>query len=441
MTCAGTSALAALLFSTIAALSAAAPVIQVTVDRPERKKVIGLAEQLEKLAPGKGELQVAHEEGKVGADKNGWQIVFRWGQPSTEKEPVPGEEKVPPNPWPEASASPGDAEEVRALLLAAIGNSFGGEPGADWKVSVLPDSTPDAPRRIEIEFPGPQTGISKARQFRVARRFLAGFMAGRGMRSGDAPFSAGLFKGRVLGNYDAEGVGYGGSTLLDRAVDETSLDARVLPLCPEDIREGALRGAAGVLFPGGSGKAIAKALRPEGVEKVREFVAGGGGYYGVCAGAYFANSGLPEYAALMPLKHHQPWRKGKGMLKVALTEEGKKLLGAEFAEFDTRYNCGPVFTEIAGPSADSPQKAVSILANFASAVSDQEGTLRSEMVGTPAIIAGQWGRGRVITVSPHPESHTGLSVLVARAVALSLGLDPLPIENRGTPAQNGAKLE
>ncbi|MEY3480787.1 MAG: hypothetical protein RIQ71_1562 [Verrucomicrobiota bacterium] len=398
------------------------PLLHIKVEREERAKVIGLAQQLETVCPTGGALHIGNSES--GGNPDDWQIAFRWDQSPKQKEPSADREKTKPDPWPRVSASAGDAEKVRATLLEAAGDSFGGEPGADWQIATLAGKK----HAVEIVFPGPQTGISKARQFRVARRFVSLLMRELGMRTSDEKtFRAGIFEGRVLGNYDAEGVGYGGSTLLDRAVDETSLEARVLPMCPEDIREGALAGAAGVMFPGGSGKAIAKALRPEGVEKVREFVAAGGGYYGVCAGAYFANSGLPEYAALLPLKHHQPWRKGKGMLKVALTEEGKKLLGNEFAEFETRYNCGPVFTE---SPADSPEKQVTVLANFASAVSDNEGTLHSEMVGTPAILSGRWGKGRVITVSPHPESHTELSPLVARAIALSLGLDPASIRNK-----------
>lgn len=414
----------ALVLSAIAAW-AASPAVHVAVDRSERKKVIGLAEQLRKLSPEKGELEVTDKETADGSDENVWQIVFRWAQSPQDKEPAAEVEQTKPNPWPRVSATAEEAGKVRALLLEAAGDSFRGEPPETWRVAGLPDASG---RRVEIVFPGPQTGISKARQFRVARHFVALLMRHLGMDpQEEKPFKAGLFEGRVLANYDAEGVGYGGSTLLDRAVDETSLDARILPVCPEDIRDSVLDGAAGVMFPGGSGKAIAKALQPEGVEKVRDFVAAGGGYYGVCAGAYFANSGLKEYAALMPLKHHQPWRKGKGMLQVTLTEEGKKLLGNEFAEFETRYNCGPVFTEMTGPLPGSPQKPVKVLANFSSAVTDRKGMTRNEMLGTPAILSGQWGNGRVITVSPHPESHTELSVLVARAIALSLGLNPADV--------------
>jgi len=392
--------------------AAAAPAVYVAVERKERAKVIGLGEQLH-LWPVKPGNPITSDD---------WKVVFRWKEAAAADPPHNAKdgETIKVNPWPSVSTDPTSADLVRRLILSAVAGSFGPEPDEGWMLA-----TADSPAHcVTIEFPSPRTGVSKARQFRVARRFIDLLLRDLGALPGDEKtFSAASFPGRVVGNYDAEGVGYGGSTLLDRAVDETSLAVRILPLCPEDIREDGLQGAVGVLFPGGSGRAIADALQPEGVAKVRDFVSSGGGYYGVCAGAYFANSGRPEYAGLMHLKHHQPWRKGKGMLKVKLTAEGKQLLGEEFSEFDTRYNCGPVFTEVGALPPESLCQPVTVLANFASSVTDAQGGAHEEMVGTPAILYGQWGRGHVVTVSPHPESHPQLAVLVARAIGLSLGED------------------
>ena len=55
------------------------------------------------------------------------------------------------------------------------------------------------------------------------------------------------------------------------------------------------------------------------------------------------------------------------------------------------------------------------LANFRSEVSrykPQKGT----MVNTPAIIAGEFGKGRVLCISPHPESTIALYSLVQNAI-------------------------
>ncbi len=180
----------------------------------------------------------------------------------------------------------------------------------------------------------------------------------------------------------------------------------------------------GVMFPGGSGKVIASALHPAGIEKVRDYVAAGHGYYGVCAGAYLAASGLPEYTGMMHLKHDQPWAKGKGMVKLDLTPAGVELLGAEFTHIDTRYNCGPVFPDLTDPPAGDDHKPVTVLASFASAATDDKGVTHDSMIGTAAILSTTWGKGRVVTCSPHPESHPEFNTMVARLIALSLGKDP-----------------
>ena len=55
------------------------------------------------------------------------------------------------------------------------------------------------------------------------------------------------------------------------------------------------------------------------------------------------------------------------------------------------------------------------LAHFRSEVSrykPQKGT----MVGTPAIIAAEYGKGRVLCISPHPESSVALHEMVRRGL-------------------------
>ena len=43
-----------------------------------------------------------------------------------------------------------------------------------------------------------------------------------------------------------------------------------------------------LFFPGGRSPLYAKALEDKGAEKIREYIADGGMYYGICAGAYYA---------------------------------------------------------------------------------------------------------------------------------------------------------
>ena len=43
------------------------------------------------------------------------------------------------------------------------------------------------------------------------------------------------------------------------------------------------------------------------------------------------------------------------------------------------------------------------------------------MMGTPAISAGDFGRGRVMSISPHPEQTAGLEPMVRRAIFWAAG--------------------
>ena len=46
------------------------------------------------------------------------------------------------------------------------------------------------------------------------------------------------------------------------------------------------------------------------------------------------------------------------------------------------------------------------------------------MVDTPAIVAGDFGHGRVLLFSPHPEKTNGLESLIQRGIAWQTGASP-----------------
>lgn len=402
------------------------PTVRVLVGRTEREKACGIDKQLAGLVLKKGKLVIeTHEEGEpiepgplsAGA---ALEITIHW--PAPVKDSFEYEAK-PPIQRPKVAAT--DPAGLLPLLHHAIGDSLTKKSIDLIKIAELEKS---GGHQVELQFPAPRSGVSKARQFRITRRLAAGLLARMEMIDPlTEAWPPGFPAHPVLCNYDAQGVGYYGSTLLERVVDETTLDFHVVSVCPEDIREGALGKAAGVMFPGGSGKGIATALRPEGVAIVRDFVARGGGYFGVCAGAYFAASGLEEYAGMMPLTHTQPWAKGRGMVKLDLTPEGIALLGSEFNHIDTRYNCGPVFIDLPEPTEENP---LTVLARFASPVTDEKGVTHDSMVGTPAILSTTWKKGRVMTISPHPEGHPEFNAMVARSIGWTLGRDSKSIHSR-----------
>lgn len=69
-----------------------------------------------------------------------------------------------------------------------------------------------------------------------------------------------------------------------------SADFRCLHVSAEDIRAHVLDECDLIIFPGGAAGAMARSLGEEGRAAVCEFVSGGGGYLGICGGAFLATA-------------------------------------------------------------------------------------------------------------------------------------------------------
>lgn len=215
----------------------------------------------------------------------------------------------------------------------------------------------------------------------------------------DAPLRVALYEG--------PGAGQDGVDLLSAQLAQ--LDGIVhRRVSPADIRDGVLDQFDVVMFPGGRGGAQGDALGISGRTQVKAFVEQGGGYVGICAGAYLGTSRLESYLGLVPLKHRQPWQTGRGEVEIELTDLGQEILGTSGRTFAMRFANGPVFT------AFDPVEA-KVLARFSQAVMKDD-TLQDFMQETPAIVASQHGMGRVLLISPHPESSENTSWIVEKAL-------------------------
>jgi putative intracellular protease/amidase len=182
----------------------------------------------------------------------------------------------------------------------------------------------------------------------------------------------------------------------------------------EDIRGGVLNDADVAIFPGGSGSVQAKSLEEDGREKVRAFVKNGGGYLGICGGAYLATSDYPwslniVNAAVVDKKH---WARGRATLQLDFTELGRSTLDVPSDSVQCLYHQGPLLT----PDHKHDLPPYEPLATFATEVADN-GAPKGVMVGTNAMVRAVCGKGRVILISPHPEQTDGLDYIIRSAVS------------------------
>lgn len=212
--------------------------------------------------------------------------------------------------------------------------------------------------------------------------------------------------------YQGPGTGGKGPPALRQRLASSPIST-IAEISPEQIRSGALTNYDVVIFAGGSGSGQANAIGEEGQEAVRRFVANGGGYIGICAGAYLATSGFSWGLKLVNAKTISPkWRRGTGSVTMELTDPGRTILGERTGEFDVRYVNGPIVEPANMP--DLPP--FETLAFFRTELAMND-TPPGIMINSPAIFAGQYLQGRVVCISPHPEQTSGLDDFVPRAVS------------------------
>jgi putative intracellular protease/amidase len=215
--------------------------------------------------------------------------------------------------------------------------------------------------------------------------------------------------------YDAGGTGGPGVARVEQILGEAGM--QVVRMGPAEIAAGSLSQFDLVVVPGGSGSAEAKALGLKGRQEIKRFVEGGGGYLGICAGAFLAASGYDWSLGLLDAKTVSPlWNRGGAMVKMELTPEGRKILGDRPGVMEVRYHNGPILTRANLDNIPDYE----VLALFRSEVA-KNGTPVGVMINAPAILTGRFGKGRVVCSSPHPEQTQGLQELIRYAAVWAAG--------------------
>ena len=113
------------------------------------------------------------------------------------------------------------------------------------------------------------------------------------------------------------------------------------------------------------------------------------------------------------------WYRGKSTSqKIQLTPEGQEIFGDVAEHLDVRYHNGPIVS----PRGFEGLEPYTVLGWFRTEkvlYPPQKGT----MINTPAIVSGDYGAGKVISISPHPESTEGLQSMLTSAIE-AVAVDP-----------------
>ncbi len=187
----------------------------------------------------------------------------------------------------------------------------------------------------------------------------------------------------------------------------------VRKLMADDIRDGALGDVDVVIHPGGSGGAQGRHLGENGRESIRRFIREGGGFIGICAGAYLASADYSWSLNILDARvvDRDHWARGKGMVQIELTDSGQRELKSKEQQLQIYYAQGPLLAPRNHPDIADYET----LATYETEIAEN-GASEGVMKGTTAIARGEFGRGRVFCFSPHPEMTEGREHLVRVAI-------------------------
>jgi len=162
------------------------------------------------------------------------------------------------------------------------------------------------------------------------------------------------------------------------------------------VNEGKLERCSVLIIPGGYTGEIVSNLGSRGSEEIRRFVRGGGGYIGICSGAYLAAEtvevpGSPTGLGIIDIKNRR--KAGKEVTSIETTLPDHPILAGCSQRMNIWYENGP---------AMQPGDGVQTLARYED--------------GAAAVAYCTYGKGTVIVFSPHPEGS-----LEARANPEELG--------------------
>jgi N-formylglutamate amidohydrolase len=168
-----------------------------------------------------------------------------------------------------------------------------------------------------------------------------------------------------------------------------------------------------VLFSGGSGGAQGKSLGADGREKVRNFIEDGGGYVGICAGAYLASADYDWSLHILDARvlDRNHWARGFGDVELKVSTFGRNSLALPSDRTTVYYHQGPILA----PAENSELDDYEEWASFTTEVK-KDGVPGGIMPEKTAIAASRFGDGRVLAISPHPELTAGLDGVVPAAV-------------------------
>lgn len=194
----------------------------------------------------------------------------------------------------------------------------------------------------------------------------------------------------------------------------------------KDIANNVLDSIDVVVFPGGLASDTYKCLTEKGRKKINEFVFNGGGYIGICAGAYLGRYpdvkkgslglGLTSSRSTVP---HAEKHVREGVIRTRLTDTGRECF-PELSKQDFLYLYyfnGPLLEQADNTGLDNYEELITLDSQWLVGTNPQN--------KTPTILLrSKFGKGTVILSAAHPEITPGLTWMIPRLIRLASSTKP-----------------
>ena len=224
--------------------------------------------------------------------------------------------------------------------------------------------------------------------------------------------SAGNDGDLAVAMYVSSGVSGKGPSKLELLLDEShGFDLR--RVCASDIRSGVLDQFDVVIFPGGSGSGQAKSLNNTGRQAVVDFVEDGGGFVGICAGAYLASTGYEWSLGILDARviDREHWKRGRGKVDIEWTANVMQDFDLEEGTQSISYANGPLYA----PANVDSIPDYEVLAYYRSEINTNDAP-QGIMLNTPAMVKSTFGEGTVLCISAHPEQTAGYEAILRNLI-------------------------
>ena len=247
------------------------------------------------------------------------------------------------------------------------------------------------------------------------------FLASCGSLKTENPSGAGRrVPAKKIGLYSDEGCAGNGVAFLARFAARSPQYELVL-LDRSDMRPEVLEKLDVFVSPGGGSAKQLKSMGEAGRKALKEYIEKGGNYLGFCAGCYNTLS-RKDRLELLPFDW-LPNASGKtAVLPVDVNKRGGEVLGIKEGRYYARYSGGPVMRK----GKETGKGRGEALAVFKNSIGKPDRAPAS-FLDTPAMIFGNYGKGKVLGVSFHPEYLEISSVLTAGCFYALTGVKPVPV--------------